>query len=98
MGKSDISDFPMLAGQSLSILVSINQDREAFFMTDQFLDTKQAAQYLGLKKNTLDVWRLRGGGPIFCKFGRAVRYRKQDLDAFVEKNRVTSTSQVRIEG
>jgi excisionase family DNA binding protein len=67
-------------------------------MTSQFLDTKQAAQYLNLKKNTLEIWRLRGGGPAFVKFGRAVRYRKQDLDAYVERNLVSSTSQVRAEG
>jgi excisionase family DNA binding protein len=67
-------------------------------MVSQFLDTKQAAQYLGLKKNTLEVWRVKGGGPTFVKFGRAVRYRIQDLDAYVEKNLLTSTSQVRAEG
>ncbi|MFO7877084.1 MAG: helix-turn-helix domain-containing protein [Desulfovermiculus sp.] len=67
-------------------------------MTSHFLDTKQAAQYLNLKKNTLEIWRLRGGGPDFVKFGRAVRYRKQDLDAYVERNLVSSTSQARAEG
>jgi excisionase family DNA binding protein len=47
------------------------------FMTDQ------AAEYLALKKSTLECWRSRGGGPPFVKYGRAVRYRKEDLDQFI---------------
>ena len=61
-------------------------------MTD-FLNTKEAAEYLNIKRNTLEVWRIKGGGPNFCKFGRTVRYRKQDLDDFVEQSLVKSTSQ-----
>lgn len=60
----------------------------------QFLTRNEAAEYLNLKKTTLDAWATRGGGPMFCKFGRAVRYRKQDLDAFVEERMVSTTSQV----
>ena len=63
-----------------------------------FLTREQAAQYLNFKKTTLDAWATRGGGPAFVKFGRAVRYRKQDLDTYVEKNLVTSTSQARMGG
>jgi len=49
-----------------------------------FLDTIEAAQHLGLKKTTLEAWRCRGGGPRFAKLGRAVRYRKADLDDWIE--------------
>lgn len=61
-------------------------------MTD-FLNTKDAAEYLNIKRNTLEVWRIKAGGPDFCKFGRTVRYRKQDLDKFIEQSLVKSTSQ-----
>ncbi|MEE4303594.1 MAG: helix-turn-helix domain-containing protein [Wenzhouxiangella sp.] len=50
----------------------------------QFLDTIDAAHYLGLQKSTLEAWRCRGGGPQFVKLGRAVRYRQADLDAWIE--------------
>lgn len=49
-----------------------------------FLDTIEAAEYLGLKRTTLEAWRCRGEGPKFAKLGRAVRYRQADLDAWVE--------------
>jgi len=43
----------------------------------------QAADYLGLAVSTLNKWRCHGGGPIYIKLGRAVRYRTQDLDEFI---------------
>ena len=67
-------------------------------MQTDFLDTQQAAEYLNLKKNTLEIWRLRGDGPGFCKFGRAVRYRKQDLDAYIQRCLVKSTSEQTVRG
>jgi excisionase family DNA binding protein len=63
----------------------------------ELMDTKQAAKYLNLKRNTLEVWRVQGSGPPFCKFGRSVRYRRTDLDAFIERNLVDSTSQTNAE-
>lgn len=50
----------------------------------QFLDSNQAAEYLGLKRSTLEAWRCRGTGPTFCKLGRLVKYRQADLDAFIQ--------------
>ena len=52
---------------------------------NQFLNRKQAADFLNLKKCTLEAWAIRGGGPDFVKFGRAVRYRISDLEKYVEK-------------
>lgn len=49
-----------------------------------FLDSDQAAEYLGLKRSTLEAWRCRGGGPKFVKMGRLVKYRFIDLENFVE--------------
>lgn len=53
-------------------------------MTSQNLDERQAAQYLGLSVSTLQQWRFRSKGPDYLKFGKAVRYRVADLQAFVE--------------
>ena len=49
-----------------------------------FFDTKQAAEYLGLKNTTLEAWRHRGCGPKFVKVGRLVKYRQHDLDQWIE--------------
>lgn len=48
------------------------------------MTVKQAAEYLGLAVSTLNKWRCHGGGPVYIKLGRAVRYRVQDLDEFVK--------------
>lgn len=60
-------------------------------MEPRLLDTAQAAEYIGLAKQTLHQKRLSGDGPKFCKIGRAVRYRKEDLDAWVESFKTVSS-------
>ena len=44
----------------------------------ELLNTKDSAAYLLLSQATLEAWRCRGGGPVFIKLGKAVRYRKSD--------------------
>jgi len=53
-------------------------------MHTDFMTTEQAAQFLGLRPNTLEIWRFRGTGPKFVKLGRAVRYRLADLEDFIQ--------------
>ncbi len=52
----------------------------------------QAATYLGLAVSTLNKWRCHGGGPVYIKMGRAVRYRTEDLELFLLNSRAKSTS------
>ena len=59
-----------------------------------FLTTPETARYLGLAVSTLNKWRCIGDGPVFIKLGRAVRYRKEDLDAYVTKRSLASTSEM----
>jgi len=56
------------------------------------LNTRQAAEYLGLKPVTLETWRVQGGKVAFLKLGKAVRYAQADLDAFLASHRKTNTS------
>ncbi len=56
------------------------------------LTVDQVSIYLGLARSTLNKWRCHGGGPVFIKMGRAVRYRQQDLEDFLNDNASTSTS------
>jgi predicted DNA-binding transcriptional regulator AlpA len=60
--------------------------------TPTVLDATQAASHVGLSISTLAKLRLRGGGPAYCKLGRRVVYRQEDLAAWLEKNRRLSTS------
>jgi len=48
------------------------------------MSTKQAGALLGLSHRTLEDWRLKGLGPRFLKLGRSVRYRADDLAAFID--------------
>ena len=57
------------------------------------LNTPDAAAYVRLSKPTLERLRLTGDGPSFLKLGRAVGYRKADLDDWLASRLVRSTSQ-----
>ena len=49
------------------------------------LDEKQAAQVLDVEPGTLSVWRCTKRYKIpFIKVGRLVRYRRSDLEAWLE--------------
>lgn len=51
------------------------------------MTTEQAAAYLALKPATLQVWRSTNRKKLtYVKVGGQVRYRRQDLDAFIEQN------------
>jgi excisionase family DNA binding protein len=62
-------------------------------MTTEILTTKEAASYVRLGKPTLERFRISGDGPPYCKLGGAVRYRKTDLDTWLESRRIRSTSE-----
>ena len=50
----------------------------------ELLDERQAAKWLHCSVAALRRWRLlRTNGPAFCRIGRLVRYRPEDLAAFV---------------
>jgi excisionase family DNA binding protein len=53
-------------------------------MNVDVLTTAEAAQYVRLGKHTLERFRVSGDGPNFCKLGGAVRYRRSDLNAWLE--------------
>lgn len=54
-----------------------------------WLNTEQAAQYIGSTPKTLVAWRARRQGPKYSRRGNTwVRYRIADLDAFMEESYV----------
>ena len=57
-----------------------------------FKTTAEAAEIMGLKKGTLEVWRYQGKGPLYHKIGRLVRYTGADIEAFINGSRRRSTS------
>jgi len=63
-------------------------------MSVSILDTNGAAAHLGLKPKTLANQRCIGEGPRYLKLGGAVRYRVEDLDAYMAERLVTTASKV----
>jgi len=64
------------------------------------LTDPEAAQYIGmsisfLRQSRMDGVRTnRAAGPSFIKIGRSVRYKKDDLDAWLNEHRVVLESKV----
>lgn len=48
-----------------------------------YLDTVEAAQFLGLSHQQLSLWRMKKEGPVFYKVGKSVRYAVTDLHAYM---------------
>ena len=44
----------------------------------------QVAKRLAVSTAALRAWRLQGRGPIFCRFGKCVRYMPDALAAFIQ--------------
>jgi excisionase family DNA binding protein len=48
---------------------------------------QQTADYLQVAVGTLRRWRAEGTGPPSLRAGRTVRYRKTDVDAWLQEER-----------
>ena len=59
---------------------------------DVFMDPAALAALLGIPEATLKRWRTVGTGPDYFVTGRHVRYRRQDVDAWLETRRRGSTT------
>lgn len=57
---------------------------------DTLLREQDAAELLNLSVRTLQSWRIRMVGPPFIQVGRAVRYRRRDLIAWIDANTIGS--------
>lgn len=57
----------------------------------RFLTTPEAAKRVGLSNRTMEKHRCYGTGPVFRKVGGRVLYVIEELDAWVDLGRRTST-------
>lgn len=58
---------------------------------NHFLTSAEYAELLGIPKNAAAQQRLKGEGPVFVKVGRRVRYRRADVERWIEENLMAST-------
>lgn len=59
----------------------------------RYLRTPEAAQYIGISRGSLERWRLTRDGPPFVRIGKSVRYRRLDLDKFMDERLVMPQSE-----
>lgn len=58
------------------------------------LTEKEASEYIGMSRSFLRQDRMNGHrekrtpGPVFMKFGRSIRYSKEDLDNWLNQHKV----------
>jgi excisionase family DNA binding protein len=50
------------------------------------LSERDAADYLAIARRTLWGWRKQGRIP-YIRFGSSVRYKREDIDAYIQANR-----------
>lgn len=74
-----------IAQQNAAPILERPEKPEAKTMPEM-LTIQEAAEYLGIKPQTLAVWRCTRRYDIpSVKIGRCVRYRKTDLDKFIKR-------------
>lgn len=53
-------------------------------MPDKLMTLKEVAAYLDVPEATLYGWRYHGKGPRSIKVGRHVRYRRADVERYLD--------------
>lgn len=66
---------------------------ESLVSLPRLLNQRELAEYLGKSTAWCERARWAGEGPRFIKLGRHVRYRADDVAAWIEENALTSTSE-----
>jgi hypothetical protein len=75
-------------------LSAFNQDTIAGFVDpEDMIEADQAATLLQVRPQTLAAWRSQGRGPAYYKVGRLVRYRRQEIGAYIAGVRVNPKQQ-----
>jgi len=69
--------------------MQFSKQQEAATEQGPLLSREQAAAYLGVSPNTLAVWACnKTYGLKYIRVGRCARYRRADLDAWLEQREV----------
>jgi hypothetical protein len=89
--NKSFSELEQLIEQAAQKAVEYYANRKPY--AQEYLDTKQAAEFLGLSTQTLEIWRVYGNGPRYTKLSQKVRYNINDLREFMNsKVRVNTTT------
>lgn len=56
----------------------------------EMMTTHDVAALLAVSPQTLAIWRSKGRGPDYMKFGKVVRYERAAVESFMRNLTVTS--------
>ena len=59
----------------------------------RLLNNAQTAAHIGVRPNTLEIWRIQGKGPAYRKVGRLVRYVEAEVLSWLDDQMRQNTSQ-----
>ena len=59
----------------------------------KLLTNAQTAALIGVRPNTLEIWRIQGKGPAYRKVGRLVRYVEAEVLSWLDDQMRQNTSQ-----
>ena len=66
--------------------------RPSLAIAQPLLDERALAETLSVSVKAIQSWRYKGGGPAFVRLGRAIRYRPEDVEAWLASNTFGSTT------
>lgn len=62
-------------------------------LNEKYLTIDDLCELLTVSRKTVASWRYRGLGPASFKAGKHVRYKRSDIDAWMEQNKCTPKNQ-----
>ena len=65
---------------------------------DKLQNVAEVADFLGCSESWLNKARWIGGGPHYIKMGHKVRYRRKDVDDWLNKSTYHNTSEYKHDG
>lgn len=64
------------------------QEAETTDDGEELLSSKEVAKRLGVRPKTMDTWAYEGRGPDYTRMGRLRKYKRADVEAYIESNMV----------
>lgn len=69
-------------------MVRVEKSSPDLLTLPKLLDERAVAEWLNVRPNTLARWRMLKQGPVWLQMGaRAIRYRRQDVEDWLERNK-----------
>ena len=64
------------------------ENGKKYLFSTEWLNVAEAARYMGLSRGCIYNWIQKGTAPTYYKHRQLIRFKKSDLDKFMEGNRV----------